>query len=59
MNLKNVTVQELNNIELLTIEGGSDGGDWAMWGLGQIIDHWKAIKKGFNDGMNGVYNNPY
>ncbi|BFM41781.1 hypothetical protein CFS9_04220 [Flavobacterium sp. CFS9] len=48
MDLKKLRLEELNTQELLSIEAGSNG--WGKWVLGQVIDHWDEIKKGFREG---------
>lgn len=46
MNLKNLSLVELNAQEVLTIEGGG----WGEWFATQIADNWDDIKKGFREG---------
>ncbi|MGC4232747.1 MAG: hypothetical protein QM594_07190 [Niabella sp.] len=47
---------ELNNNEVLQVEGGSKG-FWS-WLVKQIIDNWDEIKQGASDGWNGRPYNP-
>lgn len=59
LKLQDYGVMPMSNREYIEIDGGGFL-DWAI-GVGiavgaSMIEHWGECKRGFNDGLNGVYN---
>lgn len=48
-NLENLGLVELNDQEVLSIEGGNG---WGKWIFIEIVENWEDIKKGLKDGWN-------